>query len=231
MMKIAIIEDDLVIARILKKELDAQGYESIIPEDFSNITQFAKQVEPHLILLDINLPGNNGYYWCGELRKFSSVPIIFISAMNEKFNKLMALQMGGDDFISKPVDIQLTISKIHALLRRTYEFSATPETFKKYGNILLDIGKAILVFQNQHINLTHTELQIMTCLFEGNGDFVARDDILDFCWQNYQFIDDNTLTVNITRIRKKLKAINLGNLIQTKKNMGYGLMDVRYDNE
>lgn len=224
-MKIAIIEDDLVIANILKKELMAQDYEVVMPENFLNIVHFVKQVEPHMVLLDINLPGENGYYWCNEIRKFSSVPIIFISAINEKFNKLMAIQMGGDDFISKPIDLQLTLSKVHALLRRTYEFAADPETIKLYGNILLDIGKSILAYQDQSISLTHTELQIMTCLFESKGNYVARDDILDFCWQNNQFIDDNTLTVNVTRIRKKLKGLNLGDLIQTKKNMGYRLVE------
>lgn len=220
-MKILIIEDDFVIANALKKELSKNEYEVVLAKDFLHILEIVKKEQPQLILLDINLPYHNGYYWCSQIRAFSEVPLIFISSVNEKMDILMAMQMGGDDFIRKPIDLQLTVSKIQALLRRTYSFSMNEETVEHFQQVQLNVGKSTLNYHDQSITLTYTELQIMRYLFQQQGDYAKREDILDYCWQNNQFIDDNTLAVNMTRIRRKLKSIGLTSFIQTKKNLGY----------
>lgn len=222
-MKIFIIEDDQVIAKALQKELEKHSYQVMLADDFLHISETFEQEQPQLILLDINLPFRNGYYWCSQIRTVSEVPIIFISSVNGKMDMMMAMQMGGDDFISKPIDLQLTVSKVQALLRRTYDFSVTADSLRLFHHVQLDLGKSILIFQDHSVSLTYTELQIMNYLFQMQGAYAKREDILDFCWQNNQFIDDNTLAVNMTRIRKKLKALDLVDFIQTKKNFGYRL--------
>ncbi|HLR88246.1 MAG TPA: response regulator transcription factor [Atopostipes sp.] len=222
-MKILIIEDDTVIANALKNELEKSEYEVTLIQDFSNIMDKFHEVQPHLVLIDINLPYHNGYYWCSQIRVESNVPIIFISSLSDKMDQMMAIQMGGDDYIPKPIDLQLTAAKIQALLRRTYDF-ATPQSNELiFHGVRLDPQKSEMSFKNQNISLTFTELQIMTCLFEHGEKFATREEILDFCWQNDQFIDDNTLAVNISRLRKKMKEIQLTDFIETKKKVGYRL--------
>ena len=222
-MKILIIEDDTVIANALKNELEKSEYEVTLIQDFSNIMDKFHEVQPHLVLIDINLPYHNGYYWCSQIRVESNVPIIFISSLSDKMDQMMAIQMGGDDYIPKPIDLQLTAAKIQALLRRTYDL-ATPQSNELiFHGVRLDPQKSEISFKNQNISLTFTELQIMTCLFERGEEFATREEILDFCWQNDQFIDDNTLAVNISRLRKKMKEIELTDFIETKKKVGYRL--------
>jgi len=221
--KILIIEDDLVIANALKKELEKHDYDAILAENFSAIMETFHEVEPHLILLDINLPYHNGYYWCSQIRTTSNVPIIFISSLTDKMDQMMAMQMGGDDYLPKPIDLQLTVAKVQALLRRTYDFQTPPMREMSFYGIELDTKKSALHYQKDVVSLTFTELQILTCLFKNGEEFSKREKILDYCWQNNQFIDDNTLAVNISRLRKKLKAIDLTGLIETKKKVGYRL--------
>lgn len=222
-MKILIIEDDLIIANALKKELERHEFEGILVEDFSEVMTKFNEEDPHLVLIDINLPFHNGYYWCSQIRVNSSVPIIFISSLSDKMDQMMAIQMGADDYIAKPIDLQLTVAKIQALLRRTYDFITPQNKIRIFAGASLDSQKAELSYQSQSISLTFTELQIMMCLFANGEEFTKREEILDFCWQNDQFIDDNTLAVNISRLRKKLKELGLVNLIETKKNVGYRL--------
>ena len=221
-MKIMIIEDDLTIARELGKVLERWQFEVDIVEDFEHIIEAFRKSQPHLILLDVNLPYYNGYYWCGEIRKESDVPIIFISSVSDRMDMIMAMQMGADDYIPKPIDTQFTVSKIQALLRRTYDFSVQSDAFE-YEGAILDVAKSRITYKNAEASLTFTELQILTALFQHKGEYVSREAILDYCWQNNQFIDDNTLAVNMTRIRKKLRAIQLDSFIETKKNYGYRL--------
>lgn len=221
-MKIMLVEDDLVIAQSLATALNKWQYETIVTENFEDILGEFKRHNPQLILMDLNLPNYNGYFWTQEIRKLSQVPIIFISSVGEPVDMVMAIQMGADDYITKPIDMQVTVSKIQALLRRTYTFSMEVDTNTyQLAGATLDTNKAKVTFNQSEVSLTFTELQILLVLFQAKGDYVAREKILDFCWQNDQFIDDNTLAVNMTRIRKKLRRIGLDNFIQTKKNYGY----------
>lgn len=221
-MKIMLVEDDLVIAQSLATALNKWQYETIVTENFEDILGEFKRHNPQLILMDLNLPNYNGYFWTQEIRKLSQVPIIFISSVGEPVDMVMAIQMGADDYITKPIDMQVTVSKIQALLRRTYTFSMEVDTNTyQLAGATLDTNKAKVTFNQSEVSLTFTELQIFLVLFQAKGDYVAREKILDFCWQNDQFIDDNTLAVNMTRIRKKLRQIGLDNFIQTKKNYGY----------
>jgi len=223
-MRILIIEDDLVIANALKKEIEKHDHEATLVEDFADVMSKFNDVSPHLVLIDINLPYQNGYYWCSQIRVTSEVPIIFISSLTDKMDQMMAIQMGGDDYIPKPIDLQLTVAKIQALLRRIYDFKAPENNTLAFHEVHLDPQKSEIQYNNEHISLTFTELQIMTCLFNHGENFAKRGEILDYCWQNDQFIDDNTLAVNISRLRKKLKSIGLSEFIKTKKKVGYRLV-------
>lgn len=223
-MKVLIIEDDCLIAQELAKVLMKWNYEVAIAEEFEQIMEIFRVESPQLVLLDVNLPYFNGYYWCGEIRKESEVPIVFISSVSDRMDMIMAMQMGADDYIAKPIDLQFLVSKIQALLRRTYQFSVQSDMFEFQAVQLLP-NKSALSYDGDTINLTFTELQILISLFQNKGGYVSREAILDDCWQNNQFIDDNTLAVNMTRIRKKLREIGLSNFIETKKNYGYRLAE------
>lgn len=223
-MKIMLIEDDLSIAQSIATALNKWQYTTYIAENFQDILTEFKHEQPHLVLMDVNLPFANGYFWTQEIRKNSQVPIIFISSVGEPVDMVMAIQMGADDYITKPIDMQVTVSKIQALLRRTYDFSMDNQTtIFQFDSANLDTSKSKIIFQDRTVDLTFTELQILLVLFQAEGDYVSRESILDFCWQNDQFIDDNTLAVNMTRIRKKLRSIGLDQFIETKKNYGYRL--------
>lgn len=221
-MKIMIIEDDLTLAQELGKALEKWQLQTTITEDFEKVLEHFKATDPQLILMDVNLPYYNGYYWCTEIRKISQVPIIFISSVSDRMDMIMAMQMGADDYVAKPIDIPLMISKIQALLRRSYDFSVQSDILQ-FHQVQLNTSKSEIYYQDQSTQLTYTELQILIALFQKGNQYTAREAILDFCWQNDQFIDDNTLAVNMTRIRKKLRKIGLNRLIETKKNYGYRL--------
>ncbi|RPA63698.1 DNA-binding response regulator [Aerococcus agrisoli] len=225
-MKVMLVEDDMVIARELAANLEKWQYQTYIVSDFDQVEADVVREAPHLILMDLNLPAYNGFYWTDRIRRQSKVPIIFISSVSEPMDMIMAMQMGADDYITKPIDMQLTISKIQALLRRTYDFAdqSADQQFA-FAGVRLQPTQSALTYQGQTIDLTFTELQILISLFRDAGQVVTRHSILDFCWQNDQFIDDNTLAVNMSRIRKKLRSIGLDDLIETKKNMGYRLVD------
>lgn len=222
MQKIMIIEDDDIISATLKQHLNKWNYEVFLIDDFENIIDIFLEYQPALILLDISLPFYNGYYWCQEIRKISQVPIIFISSANENMNMIMAMNMGGDDFISKPFDLNVLTAKIQALLRRTYSFTKQSQILT-YKDLILNLSDATISYQNQTIDLTKNELKILQLLFEKAETFVPRDDIMIELWQSEQFVDDNTLSVNINRLRKKLDQFALPSFIQTKKGLGYQL--------
>lgn len=222
-MKIMIIEDDPVIKRELKNHLEAWSYEVELANDYIDIIGEVTRAKPHLILLDINLPTKNGYYWCQEIRKISSVPIIFISSRADNIDQVMAMQMGGDDYLVKPFDINIMLAKIQALLRRTYDFTLGQKHLVDKMGLEFDIGEASLAYRDKKVDLTRTEVQIIEVLFKDFDKFVSRDQIIDHCWQGDNYIDDNTLAVNIYRLRKKLGDLGLGKLIETKVNVGYRL--------
>lgn len=222
MFKIMIVEDDLTIAGVLKEELKKWGYEAFPVDDFSHVMEEFKAKAPQLVLLDIQLPSFNGYYWCQEIRKVSQVPIIFISSRNENMDIVMAIQMGADDFIPKPFDLTVAVAKTQALLRRTYDFKEA-DNFLSFNRTLLKPGESKLFAEDQEVDLTRTELKIMELLFLQKGSYVTREEMMVKLWEDESFIDDNTLAVNIARLRKKLATAGLADFILTKKNIGYAL--------
>lgn len=224
MYKILIIEDDTVISGEIRKYLTKWGYEVEAATDFSHITDHFTAFAPHLILMDINLPFYNGYYWCGEIRKTSQVPILFLSSASDNMNIVMAVNMGGDDFVAKPFELEVLSAKIQALLRRTYTFGAGEHKTGRiiaHREITLNLEDATLLYRGTKAELTKNEFKILQILMENPGSIVSREMLMKRLWDNELFIDDNTLTVNITRIRKKLEDLGITDLIRTQKGMGY----------
>lgn len=217
-----IIEDDEIIASAIQKHLETWNYDVNVIDDFEHVLEQYLQIQPELILLDISLPFYNGYHWCEQIRKISSVPIIFISSASENMNIVMAISMGGDDFITKPFDFSVLTAKIQALLRRTYSFSKSMQVLT-YKELVLNMLDATISYHEFMIDLTKNELKILQILFEKSETFVSRDDLMMALWQSNEFIDDNTLSVNMNRLRKKLEDFHIDHLIQTKKGMGYKL--------
>lgn len=220
MYRILVVEDDAVISEQIAKYLEKWGYEVETVKDFSNVMGQFAVCEPQLVLMDIGLPFYNGYYWCGEIRKVSQVPIIFISSASDNMNVVMAVNMGGDDFVVKPFDLEILQAKIQALLRRAYAFT-TPGAVLEYRGVLLNMSDMSLSFQKKRMELTKNEFRIVQSLFEAAGGVVSRDMLMKRLWDDECFVDDNTLTVNMNRLRKRLAEIGLAELIQTKKGVGY----------
>lgn len=227
-MKIMIIEDDLVIASSLQEELLKWQYSAFYVTDFNDVMNTFTQEAPQLVLIDIKLPYFNGYYWCTEIRKISQVPIIFVSSQSERMDIVMAIQMGADDFISKPFDLTVALAKIQALLRRTYDFTGN-DVYLSYQQVYLKTNELKVQYQDQEVALTKNEIKILEVLFLQKGAFVSREAIMMKLWENDSFIDDNTLAVNINRLRKKLAEINVTSFIVTKKGFGYGLQKDDHD--
>lgn len=224
MYKILIIEDDIVIAKAIKDHLESWGYEVEYITDFQQIMETFVQFDPQLVLLDISLPFVNGFTICTEIRKVSKVPIIFISSGSDNMNIVMAMNMGGDDFIAKPFDLAVLTSKIQALLRRTYDFSGKANLLEHRGAIF-NLNDGTLTYGGEKIELTKNEQKIFQVLLENKGKAVERDTLMTLLWETDSFIDDNTLTVNVTRLRRKLESIGLKNVIKTKKGIGYMVND------
>ncbi|MCH1982066.1 response regulator transcription factor [Ruminococcus sp. OA3] len=220
MYKIMIIEDDVTIAKVISEHLKKWGYETACVNDFEKVTEQVFAFEPHLILLDIMLPFFNGFYWCTKIRCQSSVPIVFLSSASDNMNMVMAMNMGADDFISKPFDLQVLTAKIQALLRRTYSFAENTKALEHRG-VLLNLADATLTYEGRKIDLTKNEFRILQLLMERTGHVVERDTIMECLWESDSFIDDNTLTVNVTRLRKKLDEAGISEFIVTKKGIGY----------
>lgn len=220
MYRILIVEDDFVIANSLKEHLAKWSYDVEYVTDFKEVlTQFINY-NPQVVLLDISLPFLNGYHWCTEIRKVSSVPIVFLSSAADNMNIVMAMNLGADDFIAKPFDLNVVTAKIQALIRRSYSFSGQVNVMEHKG-VILNISNATLTYSNEKIQLTKNDFKLLQILFEKAGTVVSRDSIMARLWEDDNFVDDNTLTVNITRIRKKLEEIGLVNFIKTKKGIGY----------
>jgi response regulator len=218
--KIFLIEDDEIIAKSLKKFLENWSYDVYLVEDFEKVFEEYKKIDPAIILIDISLPFFNGYYWCEQVRKVSNLPIIFISSASENLNKIMAMNMGADDYITKPFDLELLLAKIKALLRRSYEYTE-PSHNIAYKDIVIDRDRMVLSFGYSQLSLSKNEYLILEMMFVHPEKIFQREEIMDKIWQTDEFIDDNTLTVNIMRLRKKLDSIGLKNFIKTKKKVGY----------
>ena len=216
------MEDDSTIAEALKRHLEGWDYETVIAEDFKNIMAEFTRVEPDLVLLDIGLPFYNGFYWCTQIRQVSDVPIIFISSASDNMNIVMAINMGGDDFIAKPFDQSVLMAKIQAMLRRTYDFAGAVPVFEHRGAIL-NTTDGSLSYGGELIPLTKNEYRILLTLMEAKGAVVSREKLMERLWESDSFVDDNTLTVNVNRLRRKLKEAGLADFIVTKFGVGYQL--------
>lgn len=220
MYRIMIVEDDSTITEALKRHLEGWDYETVIAEDFKNIMAEFTRVEPDLVLLDIGLPFYNGFYWCTQIRQVSDVPIIFISSASDNMNIVMAMNMGGDEFIEKPFDLHVVTAKVQALLRRTYSYRGSA-SLMEYKGCILNLADATVTYQDRKTDLTKNEFKIFQCLLENAGKIVTRDEIIARLWESDAFIDENTLTVNVARLRKKLAQIGLEEAVVTKKGIGY----------
>lgn len=220
MYKILIVEDDETITGGLKNHLEKWNYQAECMTDFKDVMGKFVEFEPQLVLLDIVLPFFNGFHWCQEIRKISKVPIIFLSSANDNMNIVMAMNMGGDEFIEKPFDLNVVTAKVQAVLRRTYEFRGTADVMEWNGAIL-NLADATVLYQDQKLELSKNEFKILQILLENTGKIVSRESIMTRLWDSNEFIDDNTLTVNVARLRKKMEQIGLGGKIITKKGIGY----------
>lgn len=219
-MDIFIVEDDKKICEELCFQLELLGYKCFVPNDFSNILDEFQKRAYKLVLMDLKLPFENGFYWCEKIREVSNLPIIFLTSASDDINLINAINYGADDFISKPFSMQVLNMKIKALLRRSYDFSGKNLDLS-YKNISLIKDKMILKINDKEINLSKNEFLILEILMEHPQKIVSREAIMDKLWATDSFIDDNTLTVNINRLRKKLKNLGLDDFIQTKKGVGY----------
>jgi len=219
-MKIYIVEDDKIIANKIKQHLEKWNYESLLASNFHNILSDFVSFDPQLVLLDITLPFFDGYYWCREIRKLSSVPIIFISSAVDNLNILRAIELGADDYITKPFDFEILMAKIQAILRRTYDFSDSNNLFEHRG-LVFNSNNFMISYQEGEIELTKNEAKVFQKLLENKGNIVSRKKLMLYLWKSDSYIDDSALYANINRLRKKLADIGLTNFIMTKKGEGY----------
>lgn len=222
MYKIFMVEDDEIIARSIREHLQAWNYDVCCVEDFSNVVAEFVRFDPQLVLMDITLPFFNGYHWCSEIRKISKVPVIFLSSAADNMNIVMAVNMGADDFIPKPFDLEVLTLKIQAMLRRSYDFAGTGSMLEHKGAIL-NLNETTLTYREQKIELTKNEFRILEILMENKEKVVSRETLMTKLWESDNYVDENTLSVNVNRLRKKLEALGLEEFILTKKGIGYRL--------
>lgn len=222
MYRILIVEDDEIIARSIQEHLQAWNYEVYRIQDFSQVMAEFAAVQPQLVLMDITLPFFNGYHWCSEIRKVSQVPVVFLSSASDNMNIVMAVNMGADDFIAKPFDMDVLTVKIQALLRRSYDFAGTSSILEHKG-VMLNITEATLTYQEEKIELTKNDLKILQVLMENKEKVVSRDTLMTKLWESDDYVDENTLSVNVNRLRKKLESMGIEEFIITKKGIGYRL--------
>lgn len=220
MYKMLIVEDDPTIADEVAAQIALWGIEAKKADDLRNVMQVFAKFQPHIVLLDISLPFFNGYHWCEQIRAVSKVPVIFISSSSDNMNIVMAMNLGADDFVSKPFDMNVLTAKVRALLRRTYDFGASVPLLEHKGAIL-NTGDGSLSVNGEKVSLSKNEYRILLCLMENKGKTVSREKLMERLWQTDQFIDENTLTVNVNRLRKKLDAAGLADFIETKFGVGY----------
>ena len=220
MYKILIVEDDMMIAKTLSSHLEKWDYEVRYVKDFKNVMNDFLEFEPQLVLMDIILPLFNGFYWCTEIRKIAKTPIVFLSSASDNMNIVMAMNMGGDDFIEKPFDLNVVTAKVQAMLRRAYSFQGNLNVLEHQG-LLLNLNDGIVSYKEKKAELTKNEFKILQVLMEHAGKIVTREELMTALWESDAFVDDNTLTVNVTRLRRKLAEHAAVEFIKTKKGIGY----------
>lgn len=222
MYRIFMIEDDSGILDAVKSKGEKWELQVFGVKNFRNILQEFAGIQPHLVIMDIGLPAFDGYYWCRAIREISKVPIIFLSSASDNMNMIMAMNMGGDDFVAKPFDYDVLLAKIQALLRRTYDFAGSMSVLEHRG-AFLNVENGTLMYRDTAIDLTKNEHRILATLMKSKGQIVSRERLMDALWESDCYVDDNTLTVNINRLRKKLEGHGLTDFIQTKFGVGYYL--------
>lgn len=220
MYKILLVEDDEIISKSIKQHLGNWNFEVVIAQDFRNITKEFNECNAHIVLLDLILPFYDGFYWCKEIRKISNVPIVFLSSASDNMNIVMAVNMGGDDFISKPFNVSVLLAKIQAILRRTYDMPNGISILEHKG-IILNLNDFTLSYRDKSIELTKNEFRILETLLVNKGKIVSRDTLMMKLWQDDNYVEENTLTVNVTRLRKKLEDLGIDDFIKTKVGCGY----------
>ncbi|HBQ26573.1 MAG TPA: DNA-binding response regulator [Syntrophomonas sp.] len=221
MFKIMVVEDDPKLRDIVIENIHKWGFEGLAVNDFTAVLNKFLQFEPHLLLMDINLPAYDGFYWCEKIRKISKVPILFISSRDSNMDIIMAMNMGGDDYIQKPFSLEVLMAKMNALLRRSYSYAGLEANVVEHNGVILDLKDSHLQYKDQEVELTKNEYRIAYILMKKSGQVVSRDEIMRGLWEDESFVDDNTLTVNINRLRRKLRDIGLNDFIQTRKGQGY----------
>ena len=222
MYKILIVEDDKTIANAVKKHVETWGYQAYATQNFQNVMEDFAREHPQLVILDITLPFYNGYHWCSEIRKVSKVPILFLSSAADNMNIIMAMQMGGDDFVAKPFDLTVLTAKIQALLRRSYDFAGQTRIMEHCG-VILNLADATLLYEGKTLELSKNEYRIILTLLERTGSVVSRETLMEKLWATDSFVDENTLTVNVARLRKRLAGIGLSDFIETRKGLGHAI--------
>lgn len=222
-MKIAIIEDNEKIRNELSEFLCKYNYETVELTNYQTVVEDVFLVKPHLILLDINLPVYDGYFVCREIRAKSNIPIIIVTSRDSEIDELMSMNLGADDFVTKPYNTQILLAHIASILKRTYHQEVNNEIL--CGVVTLNLSKSIAVCNEQETPLTKNELRILHLLIKNKGTIISRDNIMDALWQSNEFVDDNTLTVNINRLRKKLESIGAKEYITTKRGLGYMIQE------
>lgn len=220
MKKIVIVEDDEIIRDELNSFLSKYNYEVVAPIDFENIVEDILKEKADLILLDINLPFYDGYYICREIRKKSEIPIIIVTSRDSEMDELMSMNLGADDFVTKPYNTAILLARIAALLKRASGSTAS-STILKYKDFELNLSNASITYKDKELELTKNEVKILSCLMESKGAIVSRDSLIEYLWKSDYFVDDSTLTVNITRLRRKLEGIGIENAIETRRGLGY----------
>mgnify|MGYP001944284287 FL=1 len=220
-MKIMIVEDDSTIRDMVGETLEKWGFETVKIEDFDQIMQVFLNHDPHLVIMDINLPSFDGFYWCNKIREISKVPMIFLSSRDTPMDIVMSMNMGGDDYIQKPFHMDVLIAKINALLRRTYSYMETQSQTMEHDGIILNLESGEVLHGDRKLELTKTEFLILKILMKNKGSIVSRTKMMRSLWKNENFVEENTLTVNIARLRKKLVELGKEHFITTKKGQGY----------
>ena len=218
--RILIVEDDEAIAGAVSRIIESWGLTPRCVRDFRDVLREFTDFDPHLVLMDITLPFFNGYHWCSEIRKLSKVPVMFLSSASDNMNIVMAMNMGGDDFIAKPFDLSVLTAKVQAMLRRTYEFAGQSSLLER-GGAILAANDSSLSFAGTRLELSKNEYRILQVLMQAGGAIVPRETLMQRLWESDSFVDENTLSVNVARLRKKLEGIGLTDFIVTKKGVGY----------
>ena len=224
MYRIMLVEDDATIVDILSRQLEKWGYLVRAVQDFDRVMEEFREFQPQLVLMDLSLPFFNGYYWCTEIWKISRVPVLFLSSASDDMNLIMAINMGADDFIAKPFKFEVVLAKIQAIIRRTYDFGRDLNTLSCRG-VTLNLGDGVVSFGEEKLELSRNEYKILEILMKKKGNVVPREDLIQALWDTEEFIDENTLTVNVARLRQRLKQIGVEELISTRKGVGYLIME------